>query len=106
MSVTSGMNAIAHAVEGLYAPDTSPIISLMAEGMSGHWGRRCPVCSPVHTVVLPHTLAYNAQAAPHASTSPAASVRPDRSPTSGWLHRTARVSPISPSRARTRTPVH
>lgn len=31
MSVTSGFNAIAHAVEGLYAPDASPIISLMAE---------------------------------------------------------------------------
>ncbi|MGF9663182.1 maleylacetate reductase [Arthrobacter crystallopoietes] len=31
MSVTSGFNAIAHAVEGLYAPDGSPIISLMAE---------------------------------------------------------------------------
>jgi maleylacetate reductase len=31
MSVTSGMNAIAHAVEGLYAPDATPIISLMAE---------------------------------------------------------------------------
>jgi maleylacetate reductase len=30
-SVSSGMNAIAHAVEGLYAPDASPIISLMAE---------------------------------------------------------------------------
>lgn len=31
LSVTSGMNAIAHAVEALYAPDASPIISLMAE---------------------------------------------------------------------------
>jgi maleylacetate reductase len=31
LSATSGMNAIAHAVEGLYAPDASPIISLMAE---------------------------------------------------------------------------
>ncbi|MEU1180111.1 maleylacetate reductase [Streptomyces sp. NPDC005820] len=31
VSVTSGMNAIAHAVEALYAPDASPIISLMAE---------------------------------------------------------------------------
>src|SRR4051794_12417846 len=31
MSVTSGFNAIAHAVEGLYAPDATPIISLMAE---------------------------------------------------------------------------
>ena len=31
MSITSGFNAIAHAVEALYAPDGSPIISLMAE---------------------------------------------------------------------------
>ena len=31
MSVTSGINAIAHAVEGLYAPDATPIVSLMAE---------------------------------------------------------------------------
>lgn len=30
LSVTSGFNAIAHAVEGLYAPDRSPILSLMA----------------------------------------------------------------------------
>ncbi|GAA0564681.1 maleylacetate reductase [Paractinoplanes ferrugineus] len=30
LSVTSGFNAIAHAVEGLYAPDASPIVSLMA----------------------------------------------------------------------------
>ena len=31
LSVTSGFNAIAHAVEGLYAPDTSPLLALMAE---------------------------------------------------------------------------
>ncbi|GAB91198.1 maleylacetate reductase [Gordonia rhizosphera] len=31
MSVTSAFNAMAHAVEGLYAPDTSPIVSLLAE---------------------------------------------------------------------------
>jgi maleylacetate reductase len=31
MSVTSGMNAIAHAAEGLYAQDTNPIMDLMAE---------------------------------------------------------------------------
>jgi maleylacetate reductase len=30
-SVTSGMNAIAHAVEGLYAQDANPIMSLLAE---------------------------------------------------------------------------
>ncbi|WP_448624981.1 maleylacetate reductase [Geodermatophilus sp. URMC 64] len=31
LSAASGINAIAHAVEGLYAPDASPIVSLMAE---------------------------------------------------------------------------
>ena len=31
ISAASGLNAMAHAVEALYAPDTSPIISLMAE---------------------------------------------------------------------------
>lgn len=31
MSITSGMNAIAHAVEALYAKDANPVISTMAE---------------------------------------------------------------------------
>lgn len=31
MSVTSGMNAIAHAVEALYAQEANPVITLMAE---------------------------------------------------------------------------
>lgn len=31
MSVTSGINAIAHAAEGLYAADANPVMSLMAE---------------------------------------------------------------------------
>ena len=31
MSVTSGMNAIAHAIEGLYAENTNPMVALMAE---------------------------------------------------------------------------
>ncbi len=31
LSVTSGLNAVAHAVESLYAPDCSPVVSLMAE---------------------------------------------------------------------------
>jgi len=31
LTVTSGMNAMAHAVEGLYAVDANPITSLMAE---------------------------------------------------------------------------
>jgi maleylacetate reductase len=31
LSITSGINAIAHAAEGLYARDTNPVMSLMAE---------------------------------------------------------------------------
>lgn len=31
LSVASGLNAVAHAVEGLWAPDRSPIVSLLAE---------------------------------------------------------------------------
>ena len=31
LSAASGMNAMAHAVEALYAPDATPVISLMAE---------------------------------------------------------------------------
>ena len=31
LSVTSGVNAMAHAVEALYAPDASPMVTLMAE---------------------------------------------------------------------------
>jgi maleylacetate reductase len=31
LSVTSGVNALAHAAEALYAPDASPVVSLMAE---------------------------------------------------------------------------
>jgi maleylacetate reductase len=31
LSATSGLNALAHAVEGLYAPDATPIVSLMAQ---------------------------------------------------------------------------
>jgi maleylacetate reductase len=114
VSVTSGMNAIAHAVEALYAPDASPIIDLMAEegvralaaalpgvvadgtdvdararAQYGAW--LCGAClgattmslhhklchalggtldlphAPTHTVVLPHVLAYNQDAAPKAT---------------------------------------
>jgi len=31
LSVTSGINAMAHAAEGLYAPDANPIMSMLAE---------------------------------------------------------------------------
>ncbi|WIX79219.1 maleylacetate reductase [Amycolatopsis carbonis] len=47
MSVTSGLNAIAHAVEALYAPDASPIVSLMAEEATRALAEALP--SIVHT---------------------------------------------------------
>ncbi len=109
MTVTSAFNAMAHAAEGLYAPDTNPVINLMAEeglracaaalaplqanpkdmaarseALYGAWlcgtvlgaitmGLHHKLChtlggsfglphAEVHTVVLPHALAYNAPA--------------------------------------------
>ena len=42
VSATSGMNAIAHAVEALYAEERNPIISLMAEAAIGAMARALP----------------------------------------------------------------
>lgn len=113
LSATSGLNAIAHAVEALYARDRNPIISLMAqegirnlaqtlpkikvdandaaartEALYGAW--LCGSClgavgmalhhklchtlggsfnlphAETHAVILPHAVAYNASAEPHA----------------------------------------
>lgn len=113
MSVTSGLNAMAHAVEALYARDGNPITTLMAkeavgalarglravahdassvagrgEALYGAWlagtclgsvgmalhHKLCHVLggsfdlphAPTHAVILPHAVAYNADAAPQA----------------------------------------
>lgn len=113
ISATSGLNAMAHAVEALYAPEANPIISLMAEEGIAALGRALPciVATPydrpartdalrgawlcgtclgavsmslhhklchvlggsfdlphaeTHAIVLPHVVAYNAEAAPEA----------------------------------------
>lgn len=113
LSVTSGINAIAHAAEGLYARDGNPVMDLMAaegiralaralpairargddleargEALYGAWlcgsvlgnvgmalhHKLCHTLggsfdlphAEVHTVVLPHALAFNASAAPEA----------------------------------------
>jgi len=42
MSVTSGINAIAHAAEGLYAVDRNPVMDLMAEEGIAALGRALP----------------------------------------------------------------
>ncbi|MDO9361185.1 MAG: maleylacetate reductase [Polaromonas sp.] len=42
MSVTSGINAIAHAAEGLYGADTNPIMDLMAREGIAALGRALP----------------------------------------------------------------
>lgn len=113
LSITSGMNAIAHAAEGLYAQDSNPVMDLMAEegiralaqalprirrqadgiegrslALYGAWlcgsvlgnvgmalhHKLCHTLggsfnlphAEVHTVVLPHAIAFNADAAPGA----------------------------------------
>jgi maleylacetate reductase len=106
-AATSGLNAIAHAVEGLYAEDGNPVVWLMAEegiramakalpeGEVGHdealygaWmcgtvlgscamGLHHKLChvlggsfnlphAETHAIILPHSTAYNAAAAPAA----------------------------------------
>ncbi len=42
LSATSGLNAIAHAVEALYAPDTNPVVGMMAEEAIGALARGLP----------------------------------------------------------------
>ncbi|RSL93119.1 hypothetical protein CEP52_013427 [Fusarium oligoseptatum] len=113
LSATSGVNAIAHAIEALYAPDTNPIIKLLAgeairalaaslpvvvkngsdsdsrsKALYGAW--LCGIClgstamslhhklchaiggsfnlphAETHTILLPHTVAYNSSAVPDA----------------------------------------
>jgi alcohol dehydrogenase class IV len=113
LTVTSALNAIAHAAEGLYAHDGSPITALLAEegirasaaalaplarnaedldargdALYGAWlcghvlgsvsmGLHHKLChtlggsfnlphADVHTVILPHALAYNSAQAPEA----------------------------------------
>ncbi|HKX41017.1 MAG TPA: maleylacetate reductase [Burkholderiaceae bacterium] len=112
ITVVSMINAIAHAAEGLYAPDANPVIDLMAEqgiargaialprlqraphdleargdALAAAWlcgivmghitvGLHHKLChtlggfglphAELHTVILPHALAYNAPAAPQA----------------------------------------
>lgn len=113
LSITSALNALAHAAEGLYAADGNPVTDLMAEegiramaqaipalsadardptarshALYGAWlcgtvlgqvgmalhHKLCHTLggsfnlphAEVHTVVLPHALAYNAPAAPRA----------------------------------------
>jgi len=113
LTVTSALNAIAHAAEGLYAHDGNPVTALMAEegirasaaafaplqadpqdlaarsdALYGAWlcgtvlgsvamGLHHKLChtlggsfnlphAEVHTVILPHALAYNAGAVPSA----------------------------------------
>ena len=50
LSVTSGLNAVAHAVEALYAEDRNPITSLMAQEAIGAMARALPriVADPRH----------------------------------------------------------
>jgi len=113
LSVTSGINAMAHCAEALYAKDANPIISMLAEegiramagslplivrdpanlearsnALYGAWlggvslgavgmalhHKLCHTLggtfnlphAETHTVILPHAIAYNAEAAPEA----------------------------------------
>ncbi len=57
LSVTSGLNALAHAVEALYAPDASPMTSLMARE-----GARAVLAALPDIVADPHDGGARSQA--------------------------------------------
>jgi maleylacetate reductase len=127
LTITSAINAIAHAAEGLYAHDGNPVIGLMAEegirasaaalplltsnptdlrarsdALYGAWlcgtvlgavfmGLHHKLChtlggtfnlphAEVHTVILPHALMYNADAAPQAMRRVAKALGADEAP--------------------------
>ncbi len=126
ITVVSAINAIAHAAEGLYAPDANPMIDLMAaegirifasvlprlqrdpadldargDALVGAWmcgtvmgsitvGLHHKLChtlggfglphAELHTVILPHAMAYNAPAAPEAMRRIAAALQAPAAP--------------------------
>jgi maleylacetate reductase len=126
-TVVSAINAIAHAAEGLYAPDGNPLVDLFAQegirksaaalprlqtnprdveargdALVGAWmcgvvmgsiivGLHHKLChtlggsfglphAELHTVMLPHALAYNAPAVPEAMQKIAAALQTPRAP--------------------------
>lgn len=61
MSATSGMNAIAHAVEALYAQDANPIVSLMADQGIAALARALPaILDDPHSGAARHDALYGA----------------------------------------------
>jgi alcohol dehydrogenase class IV len=130
LSAASGMNAIAHCVEALYAHDGNPIISLMAEegiralavalpkikikpedmdartdALYGAWlagvalgaagmalhHKLCHVLggfglphAETHSIVLPHAMRYNRDAAPEAMRSIARALQEKDAPGAVW----------------------
>ncbi len=55
LSVTSGINAIAHAAEGLYAQDCNPIMNLMAKEGIASMGRALPAIKKIANDVQART---------------------------------------------------
>lgn len=142
LTVTSAINAIAHAAEGLYAHDGNPVIGLMAEegirasaaalprlsfdpmdlqarsdALYGAWlcgtvlgavsmGLHHKLChtlggtfnlphAEVHTVILPHALKYNAEAAPLAMGRVAKALGGDDAPAAVYELARRHGAPIS-----------
>ena len=61
LSITSGVNAIAHAAEGLYTPDPNPIIALMAEqGIAALAGALPALHADAHNRCARHDALYGA----------------------------------------------
>ncbi|MDN5935158.1 MAG: maleylacetate reductase, partial [Nitrosospira sp.] len=142
VSVTSGMNAIAHAAEGLYAQNRNPLMELAAQEGIAAVSRAIPRLSrdchdltartnalygawlcgtvlgntgmavhhklchtlggtfnlphaEVHTVILPHALAFNASAAPNAMRKIATAIESESAPRGIYDLARANGAPVS-----------
>lgn len=61
MSLSSGINAIAHAAEGLYAPDRNPVVDFMARDGIAALGRALPaICRDPQDLVARGDALYGA----------------------------------------------
>ncbi|RFU49100.1 maleylacetate reductase [Paraburkholderia sp. DHOC27] len=61
LTATSGLNAIAHAAEGLYAQDANPVMSMFAEEGIGSLARALPlVCARPDDLAARETAQYGA----------------------------------------------
>ena len=79
ISAASGMNAIAHAVESLYGPDTNPVVQTMAEEAIRLLGSGLPRIGKIRAILAREPMCFTAPGSPPISAPKSGSNTPSRS---------------------------